>query len=152
MSDGTPWRPIVHVQDVCQAMELVLRAPRELVHSQAFNIGTPAANYQVRDLADIVAEVVPNCRVEFAAGGGPDPRSYRVNFEKFGAVFPTYEPHWDARAGARELEAAFRAANLTADALTDARFIRLTRFRDLLDQGGLDASLRWRHALVEPAA
>src|SRR5439155_24584746 len=78
MSDGTPWRPIVHVQDLSQAFELVLRARRETIHNQAFNIGTSDANYQVRELAEIVASVVPGSDIEFAADGGPDPRSYRV--------------------------------------------------------------------------
>jgi len=119
MSDGTPWRPIVHVQDICQAIELVLTAPTEVIHDQAFNIGTPAA-IPGAHLADIVASVVPKCEVEFADGGGPDPRSYRVSFDKFAAAFPTYEPKWDAELGAREVYAACVAAHLTPAALVEA--------------------------------
>lgn len=146
LSDGTPWRPIVHVQDLSQAFELVLRAPRETIHNQAFNVGTSSANYQVRELAEIVASVVSGSRVEFAVDGGPDPRSYRVSFDKFAAAFPEYAPHWDARRGAEELHAAFVAERLDSAALTDWRFIRLRQIRRLLDEHALDNHLRWRVA------
>jgi nucleoside-diphosphate-sugar epimerase len=151
LSDGTPWRPIVHVQDLCQAFERVLAAPRDVIHNQAFNVGTSAANYQVRELAEIVASVVPGSEVEFAADGGPDPRSYRVSFDKFAAAIPEYQPAWDARRGAEELYAAFKREGLTVDALTDPRFVRLREIRRLMSDGALDQALRWR-ASQETAA
>jgi nucleoside-diphosphate-sugar epimerase len=151
MSDGTPWRPIVHLQDLSQAFELVLRAPREVIHNQAFNIGTSEANYQVRQLAEIVGSVVPNSEVEFAADGGPDPRSYRVSFDKFAAALPSYAPKWDARRGAEELYEAFASEHLPAEALTDPAFIRLRQIRSLLDGGAIDSSLRWQVARRQAA-
>jgi nucleoside-diphosphate-sugar epimerase len=151
LSDGTPWRPIVHLQDLSQAFEKVLQAPREVIHNQAFNVGTSAANYQVRELAEIVASTVPGSELEFAADGGPDPRSYRVSFDKFAAAIPSYAPQWDARRGAQELYAAFREEKLGVEALTDQRFIRLRQIRSLLDQESLDSSLRW-HAAQRQAA
>lgn len=146
LSDGTPWRPIVHVQDLSQAFELVLRAPRETIHNQAFNVGTSSANYQVRELAEIVASVVPGSDVEFATDGGPDPRSYRVSFDKFATAFPEYRPQWDARRGAVELYAAFDAEKLDSGALADWHFIRLRQIRRLLEDDALDSHLRWRVA------
>jgi nucleoside-diphosphate-sugar epimerase len=143
LSDGTPWRPLVHVEDICRAFAAMLTAPRERVHNQAFNVGRDDQNYQVRDLAAIVANIVPDCAVEYAEGGGPDPRSYRVDFGKLARTFPHLRLRWDAEQGCRELYEAFRAHGLTREQLEGDRFIRLNRLNRLRAERRLDDSLRW---------
>jgi nucleoside-diphosphate-sugar epimerase len=142
-SDGTPWRPIVHIRDIMAAMVAALQAPREAVHNQVFNVGVTEENYRISELADIVREVVPGSRVEYAAGGGPDKRCYRVSCEKIRRVLPGFHPQWNARKGAQELFAAYRAAGLTAAEVQSGRYTRITRIQELMKSGMLDASLRW---------
>lgn len=144
MSDGTPWRPIVHIRDIARAFAAALAAPRETVHNEAFNVGANEENYRVRELAEIVRETVPGCVVEYAPGGGPDPRSYCVSFDKFRRAFSEFKPEWTARRGARELYDAVRAANLTLDDFQGRKFIRLNQLKHLLDSDLLDHTLRWR--------
>ncbi len=144
MSDGTPWRPIVHIRDIARAFAAALDAPRDLVHNEAFNIGANEENYQVRELADIVSETVPGCVVEYAPDGGPDPRSYRVSFDKFQRAFPEFKFEWNARRGAREVYDAVRDAGLTFDDFQGRRYIRLNQLKHLLDSNLLDDTLRWR--------
>ncbi|MGZ8708179.1 MAG: NAD-dependent epimerase/dehydratase family protein [Gaiellaceae bacterium] len=146
MSDGTPWRPLVHVQDIARATAALLEAPRELVHGKAFNIGGGEENYQVRELGEIVRETVPDCTVEYAGSGDPDPRSYRVDFGVFARTFPEFRFEWDARRGAAELRDAYRGSRLTLDDFEGDRFVRLRRLRLLLDGGRLDDRLRWQPA------
>ena len=102
-SDGSPWRPIVHIEDISRAFIAALEAPEDAVFNEAFNVGQTAHNYRIRDIAEIVAEVVPGCRVEIAPDAGPDTRSYRVNFDKIARVLPAFKPQWDARRGAEQL-------------------------------------------------
>src|SRR5262249_19783395 len=109
-SDGTPWRPIVHIRDIISAMVSVLDAPRELVHNQAFNVGQTNENYRISELATIVTETVPGSTVEYANGGGPDKRCYRVDCGKIARVLPSFQPQWTARKGAQELYEAYQAA------------------------------------------
>lgn len=144
LSDGTPWRPLVHVRDIARATAALLTAPRELVHGEAFNIGGPEENYQVRDLGDIVRETVPGSEVAYGGSGDPDPRSYRVDFGKFASAFPDFRFEWDARRGAAELHDAYRAAGLSFEEFEGDRFVRLRRLRHLLDGGLLDERLRWQ--------
>jgi nucleoside-diphosphate-sugar epimerase len=151
LSDGTPWRPLVHVQDIAQATVAILEAPREVVHGQAFNVGAERNNYQVRDLAEIVSEAIEGCTIEYAGSGDPDPRSYRVDFGKLGSAFPDLQVRWDARAGAAELRDAYRAVGLTLAEFQGNRFIRLNRLNALLEQGALDAGLRWKAARAATA-
>lgn len=141
-SDGTPWRPLVHVQDISRAFLTVLEAPRELVHNQAFNVGSSDENYQIKDVADIVREVVPGCSIEYAEGGGPDPRCYRVNCDKLAKTFPGFKTEWNVRRGAIELHEAFVRHGLTAEGF--ASFPRIKRIQELMAAGRLDASLRWQ--------
>jgi nucleoside-diphosphate-sugar epimerase len=143
LSDGTPWRPIVHIEDISRAFLAVLEAPREAVHDQAFNVGRTEENYRIRELAEIVAETVPGCAITYAEGAGPDLRCYRVDCGKLPRVLAAFRPVWDARRGARELAAAYRAAGLTAEQFLGARFIRLKRIQELQGTGELDAALRW---------
>ena len=142
-SDGTPWRPIVHIEDISRAFLAVLEAPRELVHNEVFNVGRTDENFQIRDLARIVAETVPGCRLEFAEGAGPDTRSYRVDFGKIARVLPAFQPQWTARAGARELYDAYRGSGLRLEEFEGPRYRRIDQIRRLLESGRLDASLRW---------
>ncbi len=149
-SDGTPWRPIVHVEDIGHAILAVLEAPLEAVHNEAFNVGANEENYQVRDLAEIVRETVPGSRIEYAEGAGPDKRSYRVSFDKIRTRLPKFLPRWDARRGALQLYRGYRRLGLTAEQFSGPRFRRVGRVRDLLSSGALDSSLRW--AATAPAA
>jgi nucleoside-diphosphate-sugar epimerase len=142
-SDGTPWRPIVHVRDIVAAALAALEAPQSAIHNETFNVGRMEENYRIHELAAIVAETVPGCRVEYAPGGGPDKRCYRINCEKITRVLPGFRPQWNARKGARELYEAYRAAGLTREDLEGSRYIRLKHIRGLLKAGQLDASLRW---------
>ena len=144
LSDGTPWRPIIHVEDISRAFLAVLDAPREAVHDQAFNIGRTSENYRIRELAEIVAETVPGCDITYADNAGPDLRCYRVDCGKIERVLPAYQPEWDARRGARELYDAYREAGLTAEEFLGARFIRLKRIQQLQGEGRLDSALRWQ--------
>ena len=150
-SDGTPWRPIVHIRDIVAAVVAALEAPREAVHNQTFNVGRNDENYRVRELADIVAEIVPGCRVEYAPGGGPDLRCYRVNFDKIGRVLPAFRPAWTARKGAQELYDAYRAAGLTSEDLQRGRYVRISEIRRLQQGGQLDGTLRWKVGAAETA-
>ncbi len=143
-SDGTPWRPLVHIEDISRAFLGMLEAPRELVHNEAFNIGANAENYQIRDIAQIVQEVVPGAHVAFAAGAGPDKRSYRVSFAKLHAAFPALAPRWDVRASVAQMLAAYRENELTIEDFQSARFMRIARVKELLAAGRLDEELRWK--------
>jgi nucleoside-diphosphate-sugar epimerase len=150
-SDGTPWRPIVHIRDIVAAVVAVLEAPREVVHNQTLNVGRNDENFRVRELADMVAEIVPGCRVEYAPGGGPDLRCYRVSFDKIGRVLPAFRPAWTARKGARELYDAYRSVGLTSEDLQRGRYVRISEIRRLQKAGQLDNSLRWsRKGAVTP--
>ncbi len=143
LSDGTPWRPLVHVEDIARAFLAVLAVPREVVHDQAFNVGRTEANYRIRELAEIVAETVPGCRITYADGAGPDKRCYRVDCGKIARLLPHWQPRWDARRGAAELAAAYRVAALSEAEFRSARYVRLGRIRELQASGSLDAGLRW---------
>jgi len=140
-SDGTPWRPIVHIDDISRAFLAVLEAPRELVHNEAFNIGATAENYQMRELADIVAQTVPGAHVEFAPGASPDTRNYRVRCDKAAEVLG-FTLTWDARRGAAELYEAYRAHAMAAEDFEGPRYQRIAHVRQLLAQGALDTRLR----------
>jgi nucleoside-diphosphate-sugar epimerase len=143
-SDGTPWRPIVHIRDIVGAALAVLEAPREAVHNQTFNVGRTEENYRIRELAAIVADTVPDSHVEYAPDGGPDRRCYRINFDKIRCMVPDFRPQWTARKGAQELYEAYRAVGLTREDMESGRYIRLKHIQRLLSAGRLDASLRWR--------
>ena len=147
-SDGTPWRPIVHIEDISRAFIAVLNAPRDVVHSQAFNVGCSRENYQIRDLAQIVGEVVPGCQVEYAKDGSPDTRCYRVDFGKIGRVLPEFQPQWNARKGAEELYKAVQGAGLLPGDFEGPRYKRISVIQELLSSGRLDATLRWRQPVM----
>jgi nucleoside-diphosphate-sugar epimerase len=149
-SDGTPWRPLVHVEDVSRAFVAVLEAPREKVHNEPFNVGITSENYQVRDVAAIVEEVVPGSRITYAEDAGPDKRNYRVGFEKLARTLPEFRPTWTVRRGVEQLHDAYRQLGLTYEEFTGSRLMRIRHILDLLDGEQLDPSLRWRAASSRP--
>jgi nucleoside-diphosphate-sugar epimerase len=144
-SDGTPWRPIVHIEDISSAFIAALEAPEDVVFNEAFNVGQTAHNYQIRDLAEIVAAVVPGSTVEFANDAGPDTRSYRVSFEKIHRKLPAFKPKWDARAGAEQLYRTYRSSGLTLKEFEGPQYQRIGHIKKLLADGILDAELRHTH-------
>ena len=141
-SDGSPWRPIVHVEDISRAFLAVLEAPSEKVWNEAFNVGSTAHNYRIREIAQVVAETVPGCELAFAPDAGPDKRSYRVSFDKLARVLPDAIPRWDAAEGARQLLAGYRRSNLTLADFEGSRYQRIAHIRQLIDQGILGSNLR----------
>lgn len=142
-SDGTPWRPVVHVEDIARAFLAVLHAPREVVHNQAFNVGLTEENYQVKELAEIVKQTVPGCEIKYAEGGGPDKRCYRVDCGKIAKVLPEFKPQWNARRGAQQLYEAYRSIGLTLEDMKSCKFMRIRHVRRLQEEGLLDSTLRW---------
>jgi nucleoside-diphosphate-sugar epimerase len=142
-SDGTPWRPIVHIEDISRAYIAVLRAPRELVHNQSFNVGTTTENYQVREIADMVKEVVPGCKIEYAKDGGPDKRCYRVDCNKLARVLHNFKPQWTARRGIEQLYDEYKRVGLTLEEFEGPKYMRIAHVKSLINEGALDESLRW---------
>ena len=142
-SDGTPWRPLGHVEDIARAFVAVLRAPRDQIHDEAFNVGSSDENYRIRDVADIVQEVVPGSRVAFAPGGGPDQRCYRVSCDKIASRMPEYRTRFTVRRGVGELLEMFRRYGLTLEVLMGPRLMRIRRIQQLRETDCLDATLRW---------
>ncbi|MEO6599638.1 MAG: SDR family oxidoreductase [Polyangiaceae bacterium] len=141
-SDGTPWRPLVHIRDIIHAFETMLRAPRDVIHNQAFNVGRTSENFQIRDVANMVAEVVPNCQVTFAAGASADARDYRVDFTKIEQTLPGFNPTWTLRKGIEEMYVGYRDGQLTAEEFLGPRYYRLRTVNGLKARGVLDGSLR----------
>ena len=151
-SDGTPWRPIVHIRDIIAAVVAVLDAPLEVVHNQTFNVGRNDENFRISEIADIVAEVVPGSRVEYAPGGGPDLRCYRVSFDRINRLLPAFKPQWTARKGAQELYDAYRRIGLSAGDMEQGRYVRISEIRRLQHAGKLNGDLRWTLEQVGAAA
>lgn len=141
-SAGTSWRPIVHIEDISRAFVAVLHAPREKVHNRAFNVGVPGENFRIRELAEIVREVVPGSHIEFAEGASPDMRNYRVDCSLLPETATEYRPHWNARAGAEELYQAYRGVNLTLEDFEGSRYNRIAHVQQLIADGLLDGTLR----------
>lgn len=145
-SDGTPWRPIVHIADISRAFIAVLEAPVEAIHNRAFNVGRTSENYRIREIADIVEETVPGCRIEYAADGGPDKRCYRVSCDLIHETLPAFKPQWDTRKGARELYETYRSIGLTLEEFEGQKFKRIDHIRSLISEGVVDPALRWMGA------
>jgi nucleoside-diphosphate-sugar epimerase len=146
-SDGTPWRPLVHVEDISRAVIAVLRAPRHLVHDEAFNVGANSENYRIRDIAALVEQEVPGTQVTLAERASPDTRSYRVDCSKLARVLPDGAPQWDVRRGVKELHAGYSLYGMTYDEFSGPRYLRLKRVRGLQDDDRLGDDLRWREAV-----
>ncbi|HXK12001.1 MAG TPA: SDR family oxidoreductase [Vicinamibacteria bacterium] len=142
-SDGTPWRPIVHIEDIARAFLAVLAAPPEAVRGQALNVGRNDQNYRIREIAEIVRDTVPGCEIAFAEGAGPDKRNYRAEFGKVARVLPGFRPEWDARKGARQLYEAYKSIGLKVDDFEGPRFRRIDQIKGLIASGELSTDLRW---------
>lgn len=143
-SDGSPWRPLLHVRDMAQAFLAVIEAPRDVVHNQAFNIGTTAENYQVKELVRLVQDAVPGTRARLGAEAGADPRSYKVDCSKLARMLPAAVPTRTVPQGIEELVAAYRAHGVTEAEFFGPRFTRIKRIQALQADGRLDDELRWR--------
>jgi len=139
-SDGMPWRPLVHIEDIARAYLTVLEAPREKVHNQAFNVGATEENYRVREVAEMVAEIVPGATVSFASDASPDRRNYRVNCDKIRRVLPSYQPQWTVRRGVEEIYAAYRDAGITAEQFFGPSWMRVQHLKNLMASGRVDGS------------
>jgi nucleoside-diphosphate-sugar epimerase len=135
---------LVHIEDISRAAIAILEAPRAAVHNQAFNVGLNSENYQMRQLAEIVRETVPNCEISFAAGAGPDKRNYRVDFNKYARAFPDRPLQWNVRRGARQIYESYRSFGLKKDEYEGPRYKRIAQIKHLLSTGQLDENLRWR--------
>jgi nucleoside-diphosphate-sugar epimerase len=146
-SDGTPWRPLVHIEDISRAALAALEAPRELVHDEAFNVGANTENYTIREVAEIVAQVT-GAQASFAEGGGPDTRSYRVDCSKLARVLPAAQPRWTVLTGAQDLARAYAEWGMTFEEFTGPRGLRIKRVTELQEAGRLDDQLRWRALTV----
>lgn len=145
-SDGTPWRPIVHIEDISMAALGAVESSQEVVHNQTFNVGINSENYQIRQLAEIVERTVPNCKIQFAAGAEPDKRNYRVDFSKYTNAFPNHKLRWSAIKGAQQIYESYKAIGLGKDDYEGPRYKRIAQLKHLLATGQLDETLRWRRA------
>jgi nucleoside-diphosphate-sugar epimerase len=142
-SDGTPWRPLVHIEDISRAFLAVLEAPIEAVHGEAFNVGRDGENYRVAEVAELVQEAIPEAAIELAPGAGADPRCYRVDFGKLASSLSAFEPRWRVADGIRELRDAFLRLGLEQQDLEGDRYLRIRHIQRLQREGRLDAELRW---------
>ena len=142
-SDGTPWRPLVHVEDICQAVSLALKAPREAVHNEIFNVGDDAQNYRIREIAGIVGQVFDDCAVTFGQPGG-DNRSYRTSFSKIRRHLPEFRCRWPAERGARQLHDIFQRVAMTEEMFYFRGFTRLKQLRHLIETQQIDAEFYWQ--------
>lgn len=142
-SDGSPWRPIVHVEDISRAYIAALEAPRDLIHDEAFNVGTTTENYQMREIADIVKDVVPDCKIEYAPDAGPDKRCYRVDCNKIARILKDFKPQWTAQRGIEQLYEAYKKTGLTLEEFEGPQYKRIAHVKKLVDDGSLDRDLRW---------
>jgi nucleoside-diphosphate-sugar epimerase len=143
-SDGTPWRPVVHIEDISRAVVAALAAPRETIHNEAFNVGSSAETYQIKTLADMVMRTVPDSRIEFAGDAGPDKRNYKVNFSKYSQAFPDYLPTFTAERGVQSIYESYRRFGLHKDDYEGPQYKRIAQLKHLLAIGQLDETLRWR--------
>jgi nucleoside-diphosphate-sugar epimerase len=142
-SDGTPWRPIVHVEDISRAYIAALHAPRDLVHNEAFNVGMTTENYQMSEIAELVQEIVPGCEIEYAPDAGPDKRCYRVDCNKIANTLHEFKPQWTARRGIEQLYLEYRKAGLTLEEFEGPKYMRIAHIKYLLDEGLLDQNFCW---------
>ena len=142
-SDGTPWRPLVHIEDISRAFLAGLEADRSKVHGEAFNVGRSTENYRIREVADLVEEIVEDSKITYAEDGGPDKRCYRVDCSKIDEVLPAYQPQWTVRLGVEELNTAYRRVDLQKNDLEGSRYLRIKHIIKLIDAGKLDENLRW---------
>jgi len=142
-SDGTPWRPIVHIEDISRAYIAALHAPRDLVHDEAFNVGLTTENYQMSDIAEMVREVVPGCDIEYAPDAGPDKRCYRVDCNKIASTLHEFKPQWTAERGIEQLYNEYKKNGLTLDEFEGSKYMRIAHIKYLIAEGLLDENFYW---------
>jgi len=142
MSDGTPWRPIIHVEDMARAFVAALEADADAIRGEAFNVCRTENNYQIKDLAEIVAETVPGAKIDYASDAGPDNRSYRVSSAKIEKHIPGFKPEWDARRGAQQLYEAVKACDLKVEDFEGRKYKRLAQLEALVAEERLDEAFR----------
>lgn len=142
-SDGSPWRPLVHIEDISRGVIAALESPREKVHNEAFNVGRNSENYQVKELAEFVRQTIPNCDISFAGDASPDLRNYRVNFDKFAKTFPDYPLQWSALEGAKSIYASYAKFGLDKDDYEGPKYKRIAQLKNLIETGQLDDTMRW---------
>jgi nucleoside-diphosphate-sugar epimerase len=145
-SDGTAWRPIIHIEDISRAVIAILNASRDLVHNEVFNVGITDENYRVREIAEIVKETVPNSQIKYAKDAEPDKRSYRVDFSKIAKTLPEFKPQWNARRGAKQLYEAYKKVGITLEEFEGPRYRRISYLENSVNNGSLDKNLRRRAA------
>ena len=148
-SDGTPWRPIVHVEDISRAYIAVLHAPLDEIHNNSYNVGTTTENYTIKEIAEIVKEVVPGCEVSFAPSAGPDKRCYRVNCDKIARNLHGFKPQWTARRGIEQLFEAYKLSNITLDDFEGPKYKRISHIKELIAENKLSKDFRWIKDTVE---
>ena len=146
-TDGTPWRPVVHVEDVSQAFMAALEAPFETIHNEVFHVGINDENYQIRQLAEIVCSVVPGCEIEYVTDHEGDQRTYIADFSKIQTCLPNFKPKWNATSGSEELYDVYKRVNFTSEEFIGSKFIRLKRIGELLESGLLNDDLRWERVV-----
>lgn len=142
-SDGTPWRPIVHVEDISRAYIAALHAPRDLIHKEAFNVGMTTENYQMSEIAELVQEIVPNCEIGYAPDAGPDKRCYRVDCNKIANTLHEYKPQWTARRGIEQLYNKYKKVGLTLEEFEGSKYMRIAHIKYLISEGLLDRDFFW---------
>jgi nucleoside-diphosphate-sugar epimerase len=142
-SDGTAWRPIVHIEDISLAYIAALNAPRDQVQNEAFNVGTTTENYLIKEIAELVHETVPNCNIEYASDASADSRCYRVNCDKLARTLHEFKPQWTARRGVEQLYHEYRDRGLALEEFEGPKFMRIAHVKKLVSEGLLDESLRW---------
>jgi nucleoside-diphosphate-sugar epimerase len=147
-SDGTPWRPIVHIEDISRAFLAVLGAAPKTVNGRALNVGRNDQNFRIREIAELVKETVPGCEITFAEGAGPDTRNYRADFTRIAEVLPGFRPEWDARKGAKQLYEAYKSIGLRVEDFEGPRFRRIDQLKDLMASGHLGSDLHWEKELI----
>ncbi|HQU71526.1 MAG: SDR family oxidoreductase [Calditrichaeota bacterium] len=143
-SDGSAWRPIVHIADISRAFIAVLKAPRELVFNEVFNVGITEENTTIRDLATIVKDTIPSAELTFADGASADTRNYRVNCDKIRRILPDFQPAWSTRKGAQELLETYQKFGLALEEFEGPKYRRITHIQELIKGGKLDHNLRWQ--------
>ena len=143
-SDGTPWRPLIHIEDISRAFVAAIEAPIESIHNQFFNVGQNKENYQIKDIANVVKNIIPNCDVEYTNEHGSDSRTYNVNFDKIHSALPNFKPKWNISKGTQELYGAFKKCNLTYNEFTSRKYTRLKHLNYLIKSNKLNEELYWR--------
>jgi len=147
MSDGTPWRPLAHVEDIAQAFLAAIESPKEMINGESFNVGANSENYQVKDIAFLVKEVIPECKVIFSGEHGTDSRSYRVDFSKINRQIPYFKPKWSLKKGIEQIYDYYMRYGMNSDKFNGRYFIRLNQIKYLLDNNKLDSELYWKEKI-----